>query len=193
MSGQSLYISGDIADIVCSWHEHDPWELIESVYTCIEEATKKFIQKGHKIEDIKAVGLTNQRETTLVWDSETGEPLHNAIAWPDTRTKGIVRELKDLKGDKDLSAICGLPLSTYPSSVKLVWLLRDFAIMKVGHAKGCEHLLNTLLNLAYQALTDPSGEAPGSLSHKARRSSLHSRLYCPVYQMSDGRNVSSDV
>jgi len=106
------------------WHEHDPWELLSSVETCIEEATKKFVEKGHKVSDIKAIGLTNQRETTLVWDAETGQPLHNAIAWPDTRTKGLVREFKERKGDQNLSEICGIPLSTYPSCLKLVWMLR---------------------------------------------------------------------
>ncbi|THZ49752.1 glycerol kinase [Aureobasidium pullulans] len=114
------------------WHEHDPWELVHSVETCIEEATKKFIELGHKASDIKAIGLTNQRETTLVWDAETGEPLHNAIAWPDTRTKGLVREFKERKGDQNLSEICGIPLSTYPSCLKLVWMLRH--IPEVQHA-----------------------------------------------------------
>ena len=61
----------------------------------------------------------------MVWDGETGETLHNAIAWPDTRTQGIVRELKARKGADQLQDICGLPLSTYPSSLKLTWLLRE--------------------------------------------------------------------
>ncbi|GAB7347668.1 hypothetical protein MBLNU459_g4532t1 [Dothideomycetes sp. NU459] len=118
------------------WHEHDPWELVSTVETCIEEATKKFTEMGHKVSDIKAIGITNQRETTLVWDSETGKPLHNAIAWPDTRTKQLVRELKGEKGDKNLSEICGLPLSTYPSSVKLVWLLRHVPEVKEAYDAG---------------------------------------------------------
>jgi len=94
------------------------------------------MEQGHKIEDIKAIGITNQRETTLVWDKETGEPLHNAIAWPDTRTKTLVRELKAAKGDKNLSQICGLPLSTYPSSVKLVWLMRNVPKVKETYEAG---------------------------------------------------------
>lgn len=90
---------------------------------CIEKATQTFIDKGHDIADIKAIGITNQRETTVVWDTHTGEPLHNAIVWPDTRTKGLVRELKARAGADELQELCGLPLSTYPSSVKLLWLL----------------------------------------------------------------------
>ncbi|KAG9947318.1 glycerol kinase, partial [Aureobasidium melanogenum] len=118
------------------WHEHDPWELVASVETCIEEATKKFLEKGHKVSDIKAIGLTNQRETTLVWDAETGQPLHNAIAWPDTRTKGLVREFKERKGDQNLSEICGIPLSTYPSCLKLVWMLRHVPEVQQAYDEG---------------------------------------------------------
>ena len=80
---------------------------------------------GHSISDIKAIGLTTQRETTVLWDSETGETIHTAIAWPDTRTQSIVRELKQRKGAEKLQDICGLPLSTYPSALKLTWLFRN--------------------------------------------------------------------
>ena len=107
------------------WHEHDPFEIVDSVEKCIEVATRSFTETGHSISDIKAIGITSQRETTLVWDTETGEPLYNAIAWPDTRTQAIVRELKQRRGADKLQDICGLPLSTYPSSVKLVWLFRN--------------------------------------------------------------------
>ncbi|KAG9817531.1 glycerol kinase, partial [Aureobasidium melanogenum] len=85
---------------------------------------------------IKAIGLTNQRETTLVWDAETGQPLHNAIAWPDTRTKGLVREFKERKGDHNLSEICGIPLSTYPSCLKLVWMLRHVPEVQQAYDEG---------------------------------------------------------
>lgn len=118
------------------WHEHDPKELIDSVNDCIEKATQSFLDQGHEISDIKAIGITNQRETTLVWDTNTGEPLHNAIAWPDTRTKGLVRELRAKGGADELLEICGLPLSTYPSSVKLVWLLRNVDAVRKAYDEG---------------------------------------------------------
>lgn len=105
--------------------EQDPREIVESVYTCIEEATKSFTDRGHSTDDIKAIGITSQRETTILWDRETGEPLYDAIAWPDTRTQAIVRELKARKGADKLQDICGLPLSTYPSALKLTWLFRN--------------------------------------------------------------------
>lgn len=111
-------------------------EIVTSVEQCIEKATQAFIDQGHDIADIKAVGITNQRETTMVWDTNTGEPLHNAIAWPDTRTQSLVRELKDKAGADDLQDICGLPLSTYPSSVKLVWLLKHVDAVRKAYDEG---------------------------------------------------------
>lgn len=119
-----------------SWHEHDPKEIITSVEQCIERATAIFLDMGHEVADIKAVGITNQRETTVVWDTNTGEPLYNAIAWPDTRTKGLVRELKAREGADKLQEICGLPLSTYPSSVKLVWLIDHVEEVKKAYDEG---------------------------------------------------------
>ncbi|ORY14621.1 hypothetical protein BCR34DRAFT_479204 [Clohesyomyces aquaticus] len=118
------------------WHEHDPKEIVTSVEQCIERATQAFIDMGQDISDIKAVGITNQRETTVVWDTNTGEPLYNAIAWPDTRTKGMVRELKAKGGADQLQDICGLPLSTYPSSVKLVWLLKNVEAVREAYDEG---------------------------------------------------------
>lgn len=102
----------------------------------MEEAMKAFLALGHSKSDIEAIGITSQRETTIVWDWETGEPLYNAIAWPDTRTKNLVRELKGKEGADDLINICGLPLSTYPSSVTLVWLLRNNPEVKKAYDEG---------------------------------------------------------
>ena len=107
------------------WHEHDPLELVSSVTGCIEEAVKKFTAKGYNAKQIKAIGITNQRETTVVWNAKTGEPLYNAIVWTDTRTTAIVRKLKARSGADQLTAKCGLPLSTYPSCSKLLWMLEN--------------------------------------------------------------------
>ncbi|KAJ5762307.1 uncharacterized protein N7511_005689 [Penicillium nucicola] len=118
------------------WHEQDPYELVESVYICIEEAMKAFLAAGHDVSDIEAVGITSQRETALVWDWETGEPLHNAITWTDTRTVNLVRELKAKPGADDLASICGLPLSTYPSSVTLRWMLDNLPDVRSAYDDG---------------------------------------------------------
>ena len=72
----------------------------------------------------------------MLWDSETGDLLHNAIAWPDTRTHAIVHELKNRKGADKLQDNCGLPLSTYPSSVKLIWMLRNVDKVKKAYDEG---------------------------------------------------------
>lgn len=121
---------------VSGWHEHDPEELLASVQTCIEEATKRFTELGYPMSLIKSVGITNQRETTVCWDKNTGEALCRAVVWPDTRTKGLVRELKERPGADRLQDICGLPLSTYPSSVKLLWLLRHNEAVKAAYDEG---------------------------------------------------------
>ncbi|KAI5356768.1 Putative carbohydrate kinase, FGGY, ATPase, nucleotide binding domain-containing protein [Septoria linicola] len=120
------------------WHEHDPKELYASAENCIKRATATFHELGHETSDIRAIGVTNQRETALVWDSETGEALHNAIAWPDTRTKGLVRELKQKEEELglNLAEMTGMPLSTYPSAVKLVWLLRHVPKVREAYDAG---------------------------------------------------------
>ncbi|KAK5127946.1 hypothetical protein LTR85_005063 [Meristemomyces frigidus] len=107
------------------WHEHDPEEIIKSVETCIEGALKIFEKDGHSKDSIKAIGITDQRETTVVWDKTTGEALYNAIVWTDTRTAALARELKARPGSDKLQDICGLPITTYPSVTKLLWLLRN--------------------------------------------------------------------
>ncbi|KAL2810808.1 hypothetical protein BJX63DRAFT_302133 [Aspergillus granulosus] len=118
------------------WHEHDPLELVTSVETCIEEAVKQFEGKGNDRQCIKAVGITNQRETTVVWDYETGEPLYNAIVWTDTRSQTIVDELKQKPEASQLQQICGLPLSTYSSSSKLLWMLTNVPRVREAYEKG---------------------------------------------------------
>jgi len=118
------------------WHEHDPLELLQTVETCIEKAVEQFVADGHDVSRIRSVGITNQRETLVLWDKNTGEPLHNAVVWPDTRTASMVRELKTWPGADKVQELCGLPLSTYPSSVKLVWLLRHDEAVKQAYDEG---------------------------------------------------------
>ncbi|GAM87358.1 hypothetical protein ANO11243_053820 [Dothideomycetidae sp. 11243] len=118
------------------WHEHDPEEIVSSVTECIDKAVEQFKSKGHSVSAIKAVGVTNQRETTVVWDRKTGKSLYNAIVWTDTRTAAIVHELKARKGSDELMDICGEPLSTYPSVTKLLWLLKNVPEVKEVFDRG---------------------------------------------------------
>ncbi|KAE8148070.1 hypothetical protein BDV25DRAFT_131558 [Aspergillus avenaceus] len=118
------------------WHEHNPLDLVASVETCVEEAVRQFESSGYARQAIKAVGITNQRETTVVWDHETGDPLYNAIVWTDTRSQSIVDELKQKPGASQLQQICGLPLSTYSSSSKLLWLVSNVPKVKEAYDRG---------------------------------------------------------
>ncbi|XP_059167267.1 glycerol kinase-like [Physella acuta] len=108
------------------WVEEDPLEILDSVKTCIDKATENLVGLGYQTSDIKAIGITNQRETTIVWDPSTGRPLYNAIVWSDLRTATTVDELiKKTPGrNKDhLRGLCGLPIATYFSALKLRWLM----------------------------------------------------------------------
>uniref|UniRef100_A0A4X1VBD4 glycerol kinase n=1 Tax=Sus scrofa TaxID=9823 RepID=A0A4X1VBD4_PIG len=135
------------------WVEQDPKEILNSVYECIEKTCEKLGQLNIDISNIKAIGVSNQRETTVVWDKLTGEPLYNAVAarvspgpsdpvavvlsgssvpaagtssvWLDLRTQSTVENLsKRIPGNNNfVKSKTGLPLSTYFSAVKLRWLL----------------------------------------------------------------------
>lgn len=105
------------------WVEHDPVEIWGNVREVIGTALSKANLTRH---DIEAVGITNQRETAVVWDKTTGEPVYNAIVWQDTRTQVIVDELAAQGGDAGLERfkdIVGLPLATYFSGTKIKWIL----------------------------------------------------------------------
>lgn len=102
------------------WVEHDPMEIWESVRAVVADALHKADINRHSLA---AVGITNQRETTVVWDKTTGRPVYNAIVWQDTRTAAITRELAGEHGMDRYRDICGLPLATYFSGPKVKWIL----------------------------------------------------------------------
>ena len=108
--------------------EHDPNEIWESVLNCINEVNKEF-----KIDQLDSIGITNQRETTLAWRKSTEEPLHNALVWQDTRTQGICDELKGMAELEDAFFKTGLPIATYFSLSKILWLMRNVHEVKKAH------------------------------------------------------------
>ncbi|XP_029458939.1 glycerol kinase isoform X2 [Rhinatrema bivittatum] len=121
------------------WVEQDPKEILQSVYECVEKTCEKLSHLNVNITNIKAVGVTNQRETTVVWDKKTGEPLYNAIVWLDLRTQSTVERLLNQipgKNKNFLKCRTGLPLSTYFSAVKLRWLLDNVEQVKKAVADG---------------------------------------------------------
>jgi len=102
------------------WVEHDPLEIMARVD---EIALGAMAAAGVTPSELAAVGITNQRETTIVWDRATGQPVCNAIVWQDTRTAGICDELAREGGQDRLRAKTGLPLATYFSGPKIRWIL----------------------------------------------------------------------
>ncbi len=100
--------------------EHDPLEIWRNTQEVIQEALAR---KGLSLRDLAAIGITNQRETTLIWDRRTGKPLHNALVWQDTRVDSIVEEFARDGGYDRLRDKTGLPLASYFSGLKLRWLL----------------------------------------------------------------------
>lgn len=104
------------------WVEHDPQEIWSCVQNVIAEALQ---QGGLMARDIAAVGVTNQRETTVVWDRRTGAPVCPAIVWQDTRTAEICKNLAAVGGQDQLRRKVGLPLATYFSGPKIRWILEN--------------------------------------------------------------------
>ncbi|MGP5724405.1 glycerol kinase GlpK [Arthrobacter rhombi] len=102
------------------WVEHNP----EQIWDNVREAVGQALTRGNiSHQDLAAVGITNQRETTVVWDKNTGKPVYNAIVWQDTRTQKIAEELGGSEGAEKYKSRVGLPLATYFSGPKIKWIL----------------------------------------------------------------------
>jgi glycerol kinase len=115
------------------WVEHNPLEIWERTQQVVESALAKAGSAG---AELAAVGVTNQRETTLVWNKETGHPYANAIVWQDTRTKAICDELSQDGGVDRFRPKTGLPLATYFSGPKLAWFLENIAGLRRDAERG---------------------------------------------------------
>ncbi len=115
------------------WVEHNPVELWERTAAAVRSALNS---TGLKANDLAALGITNQRETTLVWNRRTGQPYHNAIVWQDTRTDGIAAALdRDGRGEL-IRAKAGLPPATYFSGAKLQWILDNVDDVRADAERG---------------------------------------------------------
>ncbi len=113
------------------WVEHDPEEIWDRTCEVIRDTLKKAGVSG---SSVAAVGITNQRETTLVWDAESGKPLYNAIVWQDTRTADIIEARKS--AHQMLTDRTGLPPATYFSASKLTWMRENVPQVASGMEKG---------------------------------------------------------
>ncbi|MDT0305948.1 glycerol kinase GlpK [Streptomyces sp. DSM 44917] len=122
------------------WVEHDAAEI----WTNVQEVVAGALEKAQITKDqVKAIGITNQRETTLLWDRATGEPVHNAIVWQDTRTDALCRELGRNVGQDRFRRETGLPLSSYFAGPKIRWLLDNVEGLRERAERG-EILFGTM-------------------------------------------------
>ena len=108
-----------------SWVEQKPEALLKSVEECVEAVAEKLRTGGYRLDQVVGIGITNQRETTVVWDRLTGEALYHAVVWCDARNGVEVHKLHEKVGQDFLREKCGLPLATYFSATKLSWLLEN--------------------------------------------------------------------
>ena len=106
------------------WVEHDPEEIWRRTQDVIQEAMK---MRGLRPEDLAAIGITNQRETTVVWHKQSGKPVYNAIVWQDTRVASTVSQFAADGGQDRYRSQTGLPLATYFSGLKIRWILEEVA------------------------------------------------------------------
>jgi glycerol kinase len=104
------------------WVEHDPREIFTTQRDVAREAMRK---SNVSAKDLMAVGIANQRETTIVWDRQTGEPIHNAIVWQDRRTAALCKELQEVGAQSLVRERTGLVIDPYFSGTKIAWLLDE--------------------------------------------------------------------
>jgi len=126
------------------WVEHDPEEIWATVLWAVEQALR---EAKLKASDIAAIGITNQRETVVVWERENGKPIHNAIVWQDRRTAGYCEKLKRQDLEKLFTRRTGLLLDPYFSGTKLSWMLANVKGARARAAKGelCFGTIDTFL------------------------------------------------
>jgi glycerol kinase len=135
------------------WVEHDAVEIWRNTQEVVSGALAR---AGLSAQNLAAVGVTNQRETTLIWDRRTGAPLHNALVWMDTRTDELVARFSAEGGQDRLRAKTGLPLATYFSGLKLRWLLDAVGAQKAA-ARGDVMFGNIDAWIAWNLTGGPAG------------------------------------
>ncbi|MGB6885106.1 MAG: glycerol kinase GlpK, partial [Candidatus Acidiferrum sp.] len=138
------------------WVEHDALEIMRRTEEVIAEALE---QRGLRASDLAAIGITNQRETTVVWERSTGRPIANAIVWQDTRVAEDVGHFAKGGGQDRFRAQTGLPLSTYFSGLKLRWLLKNIPDASAKAAAGDLLFGNIDTFLVWNLTGGPNGGA----------------------------------
>lgn len=131
------------------WVEHDPEDIWASVVSTVKAALKK---AGRNASDVAALGITNQRETVVIWDKATGKPIHNAIVWQDRRTAPLCQKLKKQGLEKTFTKKTGLLLDPYFSGTKIAWILNKVKGARKRAEKG-ELLAGTIDSFLIWRLT----------------------------------------
>ena len=180
------------------WVEHDPSDLWSTTAGTCRAAIEK---AGLRPNDIAAIGITNQRETTVVWDRSTGQPIHNAIVWQDRRTSDYCRQLRDAGHAPMITARTGLLVDPYFSGTKLKWIL-DHVEGSRDRARRGELLFGTVdsfliwkLTEGASHLTDATNAARTMLYdiHKGRWSQTICDLFdIPMEMLPEVRDCASD-
>ncbi|MBK7896325.1 MAG: glycerol kinase GlpK [Candidatus Promineifilaceae bacterium] len=138
------------------WVEHDPMEIWARTQDVVKGAMER---AGITTKDLAAVGITNQRETTVVWDKNTGKPYHNAVVWMDTRNDKVVAEMAKDGGQDRFRPQVGLPLATYFSGLKVKWLLDNVPAIREAADAGDALFGNIDTWLIWNLTGGPNGGA----------------------------------
>ena len=155
------------------WVEHDP----EDIWSTIAAMCRQAIERDHaSSSDIAAIGITNQRETTIVWDKSTGRAVYNAIVWQDRRTAEYCRELKAAGNEPMVTEKTGLLLDPYFSATKLKWILDNVEGARVRAASG-ELLFGTIDSFLIWHLTGGKSHVTDA-TNAARTMLYHIRKRC---------------
>ena len=158
------------------WVEHDA----EEIWAATLKVSREAIERVGGAANIAAVGITNQRETTVVWDRKTGAPVHKAIVWQDRRTSDVCAALRDAGHEKKVQETTGLLLDPYFSATKIAWILdRDPALR--GRAEKGELAFGTIETFLVWRLTNGRAHvsdvtnAPAARRRASRRSAIATR------------------
>ncbi|WP_373745243.1 glycerol kinase GlpK [Weissella soli] len=156
------------------WFEQQPIDIWRTVQTAVAET---MINAGIHVDDIEAIGIANQRETTIVWDKNTGQPIYNAIVWSSTQSQAIVDALDQANQKKLITEKTGLPLSAYFSASKIRWILDHVSGAQAAAEKG-DLLFGTIDSWLVWNLTDRQSHIT-DVSNAARTMlfNLHTRQW----------------
>lgn len=135
---EPLYFSTSFHEQKCEkpgWYEHDPEEILEKIITLMNEGLAKLKEQYSNII-VTCIGISNQRETVVIWDKKTGKPLYNAIVWLDTRCESLVNEFSEKYNNEIFQQKTGACFNTYFSAFKILWLIQNNEEIKEKLSKG---------------------------------------------------------